>query len=68
MSQYSNILVSTKDLIGYITIDRPQVLNALNHDTLLELGSALEELREDSGVRVVIVTGSGEKSFVAGAD
>jgi len=68
MSEYSNIVLTREDRIAYITVSRPQALNALNHETLLELQSALEDLREDEEVQVLIVTGSGEKAFVAGAD
>ncbi len=65
---YENILVEKKMPIGYITINRPKVLNALNVKTVLELVAAFEEMANDDDVRVVILTGSGEKSFVAGAD
>jgi enoyl-CoA hydratase/carnithine racemase len=65
---YSNLLCSTTGSIATIVINRPAVRNALNAATIEELRAAFEALREDSGVRVVIVTGSGEKAFVAGAD
>jgi enoyl-CoA hydratase len=65
---YENILFEKKDGVGKITINRPKVLNALNAATMDELRSVLLELRHDDSVRVVIVTGSGEKAFVAGAD
>jgi enoyl-CoA hydratase len=65
---YENILYEKKDCIAYITFNRPKVLNALNRQTVLELKSALEDARDDASVRVLILTGSGEKSFVAGAD
>jgi enoyl-CoA hydratase len=65
---YENILYEVRDAVAWITINRPKVLNALNHATLTELGQALEAARGDDGVRVVIVTGAGEKAFVAGAD
>ena len=65
---YENILFEKKDSIAYITFNRPKVLNALNRKTVEELRDALLDAREDSSVRVVILTGAGEKSFVAGAD
>src|SRR5882762_6479891 len=65
---YENILFEKKDSIAYITFNRPKVLNALNRKTVEELRDALFEAREDSSVRVVILTGAGEKSFAAGAD
>ena len=65
---YENILFDKKDGIAYITFNRPKVLNALNRKTVEELRDALLDARDDSSVRVVILTGAGEKSFVAGAD
>jgi enoyl-CoA hydratase len=65
---YKNLLVDVNQNIGLITINRPDKLNALNHDTLVELKAALENLRSDENIFVVIITGSGEKAFVAGAD
>jgi len=65
---YENILFEKKDFIAYITFNRPKVLNALNRQTVEELRDALLDARDDSSVRVVILTGAGEKSFVAGAD
>lgn len=65
---YKNILVDVNQNIGLITINRPDKLNALNHDTLVELKSTLEILNSDESIYVVIITGSGEKAFVAGAD
>src|SRR5690606_29021445 len=65
---YENILVEQRDKIAFITINRPNQLNALNKNTIAELNKALSSADEDAGVRVVILTGSGEKSFVAGAD
>jgi len=65
---YENVLVEKKDGIGYVTINRPKVLNALSIKTVKELTDAFEKLGKDKRVAVVILTGSGEKSFVAGAD
>jgi len=65
---YNNLLYEVKDGIAYITINRPQVLNALNAQTISELEEAFIKAREDPAVKGVILTGSGEKSFVAGAD
>jgi len=63
-----NLLVDRDGAVATITINRPKVLNALNTKTLDELRRAILALKHDDGVRVVILTGSGEKSFVAGAD
>ena len=65
---YENILYEKRGGIGFITFNRPKVLNALNRKTLEELRDALLDARGDDAVRVVILTGAGEKSFVAGAD
>ena len=65
---YHNILLSKEEKTALITINRPESLNALNAETIKELVVALEVLEKDSEVRVIIITGSGEKSFVAGAD
>jgi len=67
---YENVLVErhADDLVLTITINRPAVLNALNAQVLAELDRALTDARDDDGVRVVIITGAGEKAFVAGAD
>ncbi|MFZ5648218.1 MAG: enoyl-CoA hydratase-related protein [Bacillota bacterium] len=65
---YENIILDREDNIAIITINRPKVLNALNADTLKELEAAFDEVDNDDQVRVVILTGAGEKAFVAGAD
>lgn len=65
---YNTILTENKGQILQITINRPNQLNALNKETIGELHQALKTADEDSGVGVIILTGSGEKSFVAGAD
>src|SRR5690348_11191608 len=64
----SNVKLEKKNAIAYVTIDRPRVLNALNMATMQELWQVFSELKDDKQVRVVILTGSGEKAFVAGAD
>jgi enoyl-CoA hydratase len=65
---YENLLYEKKDRIGTITINRPKVLNALNRRTVEELGDCLRQASEDPDLRVLILTGAGEKSFVSGAD
>jgi enoyl-CoA hydratase len=63
-----NLKFSSEDNIGIIKINRPDKLNALNEQTLQELNNLLKEIKENDSVYVVIITGSGEKAFVAGAD
>jgi enoyl-CoA hydratase len=63
-----NIRYEQKGAIAYLTVDRPKVLNALNMATVEELRRVLTAIRNDPGVRVVILTGAGEKAFIAGAD
>lgn len=65
---YENLLYEKKDQIGYITFNRPKLLNALNRKTMEELGDLLSVARDDAEVRVLILTGAGEKAFIAGAD
>src|SRR4051794_24742722 len=65
---FSNILFEKKNANAYITVNRPKVLNALNMATMEELRTAFHDIKNDAGVRVVIVTGAGEKAFIAGAD
>lgn len=67
-AMYNNILFEKKDGITLITINRPKALNALNIETLNELYAALKEAHSDNETKAVIITGSGEKAFVAGAD
>jgi enoyl-CoA hydratase len=62
------ILVESTDHIAVLTINRPQVLNALDVPTLLELEAAFERLQRDDDVRVIIFTGAGDRAFVAGGD
>jgi enoyl-CoA hydratase len=68
LENVENILVELNDGVATVTVNRPKVLNALNTQTLDELRRAMLALRHDAGVRSVIVTGSGEKAFIAGAD
>ncbi len=65
---YENILLEKKNAIAYVTVNRPKVLNALNGATMEELGTAFLDIRSDASIRVAILTGAGEKAFVAGAD
>jgi len=63
-----NVLYEKKGGIAYVTLNRPKVLNALNTPTWRDLRSAFEDARDDSAVRGVILTGAGDKAFIAGAD
>jgi enoyl-CoA hydratase len=65
---YENLLYEVRDAVAYITFNRPKVLNALNRQTMQELLIALGAAKLDDAVRVVILTGVGEKAFIAGAD
>ncbi len=65
---YQNLIFEKKDHIGTITFNRPRVLNALNRETMDELDALLSEARSDSDLRVLILTGAGDKAFIAGAD
>lgn len=65
---YENIRIERDGAVATVTVDRPKVLNALNKRTLDELAAAFDELACDPAVRGLIVTGAGEKAFVAGAD
>src|SRR5207244_2937492 len=65
---FDNLLLERDGAVATITLNRPKVLNALNAQTLDELRRAVLELQADDSVRVIVVTGAGEKSFVAGAD
>ena len=66
--KYQNILVDSDSTVAIITINRPNKLNALNRDTIKELHQAFSRLEKDKKVLAIIITGSGEKAFVAGAD
>ncbi|SCM82735.1 3-hydroxybutyryl-CoA dehydratase [uncultured Sporomusa sp.] len=68
MTTYNNVLYQTDNGIGMITLNRPKALNALNSELLTELNGLLDEIAQDDSVKVVIITGSGDKAFVAGAD
>jgi len=65
---YNNIIIEEEGNISTITINRPNQLNALNSETISELGDAFKALEEDKNIRAIIITGSGTKAFVAGAD
>jgi enoyl-CoA hydratase len=65
---YDNLLFEVIDKIARITFNRPNVLNALNRKTMDELGDCLKRVRADDDIRVLILTGAGEKAFIAGAD
>ena len=65
---FENLLIERDGAIATVTVNRPKVLNALNTATLTELRAAFTDLQHDAAIRVVIVTGAGEKAFVAGAD
>ncbi|HLF92397.1 MAG TPA: enoyl-CoA hydratase/isomerase family protein, partial [Planctomycetota bacterium] len=68
MAEYSTIHVESGEGIGTITVNRPEKLNALNPTVISELAKAFGQLRDDASVGVVILTGAGEKAFIAGAD
>jgi enoyl-CoA hydratase len=65
---YQTILLEKNDLVSIITINRPEKLNALNQQTLEELEEAFDSIAKDKTVRAIVITGAGEKAFVAGAD
>lgn len=66
--EYINLLVACSEGVATLTINSPRTMNALNSSVLEELGSALEALDRDPEVKVIVLTGAGEKAFVAGAD
>jgi len=68
MASYETILLERRGAVALLTINRPEKRNALNIQTRREGAAALDELREDESVRVVVVTGAGDKAFIAGAD
>jgi len=65
---YENIRMETDEGVAILTIDRPKSMNALNHQTLTELAHAFDAVAQDEAVGALVVTGAGEKAFVAGAD
>jgi enoyl-CoA hydratase len=64
----ANVLYAIKGSIAYVTVNRPKVLNALNTPTWSDLRKAFEDARDDAAIRGVILTGAGDKAFIAGAD
>lgn len=66
--EYKNILFSVEEGVATITFNRPKALNAMNAETMLELKDAVTVCRDDDNIKVIILTGSGDKAFVAGAD
>lgn len=68
MTSYENLLIETSGGIATVTVNRPKVMNALNAKTLTEMAHAFDALEAAADVRAIVVTGAGEKAFVAGAD
>src|SRR5260370_6822723 len=66
-TSFENITYEVKGSIGYITLNRPKVMNALNRRTVEELSAAFHAVKEDATVKGIILTGVGEKAFIAGA-
>jgi len=66
--EYENVNYKAEDGVGILTIDRPKALNALNAETIKEIRSVLDTVKVDSAMKVLIITGAGDKAFVAGAD
>jgi enoyl-CoA hydratase len=65
---YEDIRLSKNRAVATITIDRPAVLNAIRYKTMLEIQDALNDIEQDDAIRVVVITGSGEKAFISGGD
>jgi len=65
---FENILLEKKNSIAYVTVNRPKVLNALNMATMEELRAVFTDIKNDASIRVALLTGAGEKAFIAGAD
>src|SRR5260370_27599169 len=65
---FENLSIEREGAVAIVTVNRPAVLNALNTRTLEEVGRSILELKHDEAIRAVVLTGAGEKSFVAGAD
>ena len=68
MSEAKNILVTREERLAVLTVNRPEVCNALNRETIRELHAALDELAEDNSLGALILTGAGDRAFVSGAD
>ncbi|MEW6529918.1 MAG: enoyl-CoA hydratase-related protein [Thermodesulfobacteriota bacterium] len=66
--EYQNLVVENEGPVAIVTVNRPEVRNALDADTWQELSGLIDELEKDDSIRIVIITGAGEKAFVAGAD
>ena len=66
--EYTNILLEKTAPLAILTVNRPKVLNALNKKTMQEIECAFFELKDDDSIKAVVLTGSGEKAFIAGAD
>jgi enoyl-CoA hydratase len=65
---FDNLLLERDGAVAVVTINRPKVLNALNSQTVDELRRVMLDMKRDDGVRAIVLTGAGEKAFVAGAD
>ncbi len=65
---YQNVLFEKKGNVALVTVNRPEKLNALNDATITELGAVFEEIKRDDEIYVAVLTGAGDKAFVAGAD
>lgn len=65
---FKHLNFDVSDTIGTLTFNRPKALNALNHELILEMGAVLDLVEQDQGVRALVLTGAGDKAFVAGAD
>ena len=65
---YEDIKVKKEGRIATITVDRPNVLNATRHETMLEIDKALNDIEADENIRVIVLTGAGEKAFISGGD
>lgn len=66
--ELKNVILEKEDHLAIVTINRPKALNALNSETLNDINAVLDDLEKDNNIYAVILTGAGEKSFVAGAD
>jgi len=66
--EYENVKYAVDNGVGVLTIDRPKAMNALSAQTIIEIRDALVKAKEDEAVKVLVITGSGDKAFIAGAD